>query len=129
MGRIRTDIRVDGRAWWTLFDSGAENTYITEDVAATLQRNVLPRKWRTKLGGKAHVVREDCRLVATVESRPIVVQAYVLAKIGVDKRAKRPFDILFGDHDMQRWGIELDLKGEKLDMSRYPDEFVEFMIA
>ncbi len=127
MGRVRTFIRVNGRDCWTIFDPGAENTYVAGSVASLLQRNKLPRKWPAKLGGKEHLVTQDCRLVAGIEGRSVVVQAYVLEQIGMDKRAKRPFEVLFGANDMQRWGIELDLKREKLDLSKYPDEFVEFV--
>jgi len=33
---------------------------------------------------------------------------------------------LIGALTMQEWGIKLDLEGEKLDMTHYPKEFVEF---
>jgi len=37
-----------------------------------------------------------------------------------------PIEILFGALAMQQWGIWLIPEQEKLDMSHYPEEFVEF---
>lgn len=128
MGRVRTEVRVNGGVCWTLFDSGAENAYIVRELGKQLDPKRLPegRRWKSRLGGRAHRIRQDCRLVAKVEGKLVMVQAYLVDVIGFDKRAKRPIEILFGAHAMQQWGIELDLKHERLDMSRYPDEFVEF---
>jgi len=96
MGRIFGIIRVDGRECRTLFDSGARNTYIVSEAAEGLLR-----------------------------ARLIEVDAYVLGEIGVDDDG-RPIDILFGALAMQKWGIRLLPEGERLDLSRYPEEFTEF---
>jgi hypothetical protein len=37
-----------------------------------------------------------------------------------------PIEILFGALAMQQWGIRLNPADEKLDLSNYPKEFVEF---
>jgi len=37
-----------------------------------------------------------------------------------------PIEILFGALAMQQWGIRLIPEQEKLDLSHYPEEFVEF---
>lgn len=34
MGRIRENIDVKGQKFWTLFDTGARNTYVVPSVAA-----------------------------------------------------------------------------------------------
>ena len=49
----------------------------------------------------------------------------VLDKIGLDEEGK-PIEVLFGALAMQEWGIRLIPEHEKLDMSHYPTEFVEF---
>ena len=51
MGRIRQAIAVDGRTCWTLFDSGARNTYVTPSVAELLKTSLTPRTIRTAPGG------------------------------------------------------------------------------
>jgi len=37
MGGIRQRIKVDGRECWTLFDTGARNTYVVPAVAKVLK--------------------------------------------------------------------------------------------
>ena len=37
-----------------------------------------------------------------------------------------PIEILFGALAMQQWGIKLNPREEKLDLTNYPEEFVEF---
>ena len=44
-------IAVDGRKCWTLFDSGARNTYVIPSVAEVLKTSETPRTIRTALGG------------------------------------------------------------------------------
>src|SRR5882762_4412993 len=51
MGCIREHIKVNGKKFWTLFDSGARNTYIVPAVAAQLVTFKLPKTFRSALGG------------------------------------------------------------------------------
>lgn len=62
---------------------------------------------------------------AEVEGRPISTHVMVIDKIGNDEDGK-PIEVLFGALAMQQWGIRPVPDEEKLDMSHYPDEFVEF---
>lgn len=52
MGRIRQSIKVDGQECWTLFDTGARNTYVIAAVAAILKTSIMTRAFRTALGGE-----------------------------------------------------------------------------
>lgn len=45
MGRVRTEIKVNGKSYWTLFDTGSENTYVTQEVAASIHPQKLPKHW------------------------------------------------------------------------------------
>ncbi len=128
MGRVRAEIWLNGRAYWTLFDSGAENTYVVPEVSKVLGARKLARPWPARLGGRRHRILEDCRLEATIGGRFIFVEAYVVDKIGIDKRSRppRPFEVLIGALAMQKWGIELNLGRERLDLAGYTKEFVEF---
>jgi len=49
----------------------------------------------------------------------------VVDEIGTDEDG-RAIEILFGALAMRQWGIRLIPDEEKLDLSHYPDEFVEF---
>jgi len=125
MGRIFANIRVGRRDCWTLFDSGAERTYVVKDVARELSRGRLKKTWSTRLGGSVHRIRQDCTLRATVEGKQLDTRAYVIDEIGHDPKGQ-PIDILFGALSMQEYQIVLDMKNEALDLSHFPKEFVEF---
>ena len=126
MGQVRTDIKVNGKKCWTLFDSGAENTYVRQEVACPLSPQKLPKTIKSHLGGKAHKITHSCRLDAIVEGKWVMVDAYIIDEIGFDKKKRQPYDILFGARAMQQWGMELNLKKEKVELPYYPEEFMEF---
>jgi hypothetical protein len=125
MERIRQNIRVSGRDCWTLFDSGARNTYVIPSVASLLMTEKLHKPFRSSLDGKVSVIQDAAMLQAEVEGHPIVTQAVVIDDIGKDEDGK-PLDILFGALAMRQWGIRLIPETEKLDLTHFPEEFVEF---
>lgn len=126
MGRVRAEIKVNGAKCWTLFDSGAENTYVTKEAARLLTTQPLPKAWKSHLGGEVHKITHSCRLDAIIKKHWVFVGAYVIDEIGFDKKKGRPIEILFGARAMQQWGIELNLKKEQVELPYYPKEFVEF---
>jgi len=118
-------IAVDGRKCWTLFDSGARNTYVTPSVAELLTTSPTPRVIHTALGGGIKETNNTAVLNAYIEGHPVSTYALVVDTIGRDEEGKA-IEILFGALAMQQWGIKLDPPKEKLDLSNYPEEFVEF---
>ena len=125
MGRIRQMINVQGRESWTLFDTGARNTYIIPKVASVLTTSELAHPIRTALGGTVQETHQTALLEAEVDGLPISTHAMVIDRIGRDDDGK-PIEILFGALAMQQWGIRLIPELEKLDLTHYPTEFVEF---
>jgi hypothetical protein len=125
MGRIRQMIAVDGRECWTLFDSGARNTYVIPAVADLLKTSTTPRTIRTALGGTIKETNTEAVLHAHIEGHPISTYALVIPSIVNDEEGT-PIEILFGALAMQQWGIKLNPPEEKLDLSNYPEEFLEF---
>ena len=125
MGRIRRMIRVDGKNAWTLFDSGARNTYVVPEVASVLTTSKLPQPTYTRLGGEIKISTLAALLVGEIEGKAIHTEAMVIDRIGTDEDDK-PIEILFGALAMQQWGIRLIPETEALDLSHYPSEFVEF---
>ena len=125
MGRIRQTIKVDGRECWTLFDTGARNTYVVPAVAELLTTLNRAEPFRTAMAGTVKESYATAILEADVEGRPISTHAMVVDEIGSDEDG-RPVEILFGALAMQQWGIRPLPDEERLDLSRYPDEFVEF---
>jgi hypothetical protein len=125
MGRIRHVMKVGGRDCWTLFDTGARNTYVVPEVASTLTTSRTARPFRSALGGEVKQTSETALLEGEVEGRRISTHAMVIDEIGRDENGTR-IEILFGALAMQQWGIRLIPEQEKLDLSHYPEEFLEF---
>jgi len=125
MGRVRQMIRVDGRDAWTLFDSGARNTYVVPEVAALLTTSKLPQPTHTRLGRETKTSTLAAVLVGEIEGKAFHTEAMVIDRIGADEDGK-PIEILFGALAMQQWGIRLVPETERLDLSHYPSEFLEF---
>jgi hypothetical protein len=125
MGRIRQAIQVRGRDFWTLFDSGARNSYIVPAVASLVPTSKVDRPFRSRLGGSVKESKETAILEAEVEGHPISFHAMVIDNIGNDDDGT-PIEILMGALAMQQWGIRLIPEQEKLDLTHYPEEFLEF---
>jgi hypothetical protein len=125
MGRVRENIEVKGQNFWTLFDIGARNTYVNPQVAKLLAPKPMPAPYRTALGGKTHEAKDAVVLDARIEGCDISTHAMVLDEIGKDEEGKT-IDILLGALAMQQWGIRPVPDKEKLDMSHYTREFVEY---
>ncbi len=129
MGRVFDELRVNGHRFLTLFDSGAVNNYITESAGKTLQSFRLHQPFLARIGGHNQRIRKACTVEGTIAGKPVLLQAMVIKSLGADRKTRRSIDLLFGAQAMQQWGIELDLKHEKLDLSRYSREFTEYTSA
>jgi aspartyl protease len=125
MGRIKQEIKVDGLVCWTLFDTGARNTYVTPAVAKVLSTVAMPRPFHTAPGGAVRETHTSAILQAEIEGHLIATHAMVIDEIGNDEDGK-PIEILFGALAMQQWGIRPIPDEERLDLTHYPKEFVEF---
>lgn len=128
MGRIRQTIQVYGQNCWTLFDTGARNTYVASNVASLLTTSKVDRPFRSALGSGIKEAKEMALLEAEVEGHPISTHAMVIDHIGGNDEDGTPIEILIGALAMQQWGIRLIPESEKLDLSHYPDEFLEFWL-
>jgi len=125
MARVRVNVVVKGKNFWALFDGGARNTYVIEEAASLLPTFELERPESVALGGRTHKVEKECLLTCLVEELPIRVRARILSEIGSDEKGKR-IEILIGALAMEEWGITPVPSEERLDMTHYPKEFVEF---
>jgi hypothetical protein len=125
MGRVRDYIHINGRKCWTLFDSGARNTYVVPEVAALLTTSRLAKPFRTALGGSVKKAKQTALLEGSIHGCAISTHAMVIDEIGKDEDGK-PIEVLFGALSMQQWGIRPIPDQEKLDLSHYSKEFTEF---
>ena len=125
MGRVRQAIKINGRECWTLFDTGARNTYVVPTVAQLLTVCKSPHAFRSALGGRVRETHTTAVLQAEIGGRPISTHAMVIDEIGCDEEG-RQIEVLLGALAMQQWGIRPIPDEERLDLSHYPEEFVEF---
>jgi hypothetical protein len=124
-GRSFAMIRVNGKECWTLFDTGARNTYVTPAVASVLQTAKARQPFKSAIGGTVKETTEPALLEAQVEGRRISTHAMVIDEIGKDEEGVA-IDVLFGALAMQQWGIRLIPDEDRLDLTHYPKEFLEF---
>ena len=94
-------------------------------VAQILKTSKLVRAYRTTLGGEVKETNTAAILHAEIEGHPITTQAFVIDNIGRDENGK-PIEILFGALAMKQWGISVVPDEQKLDLTHYPEVFVEF---
>ena len=127
MGRICQMIRVGGRDHWTLFDTGARNTYVVPEVASTLTTSRIEHPFRSALGGEVKETRQTALLEGEVEGRRISTHAMVIDEIGNDESGTR-IEILFGALAMQQWGIRPVPDEEKLAVVSTSLELAKFTI-
>src|SRR5688500_17705777 len=125
MGRIKQKIKVDGRECWTLFDTGARNTYVITSVAEILTTSAMSHAFRTALGGEVRETHTAAILEAEIEGHPIRTYSLVVEEIGKDE-SSTAIEILFGALGMQQRGIRPIPDEERLDLTHNPEEFVEF---
>ena len=125
MARVREMVNVSGRECWTVFDPEVRSTYVLNVVTHKLGGTMTPHPIRTVLGGSAKETRCTVLLQAEVQGHPISTHALIVDGIGKDEDG-RPIEILFGALAMQQWGIRPVPNEERLDLSHYPEEFVEF---
>ncbi len=125
MGRVRENIEIKGRKFWTLFDTGARNTYVVPEVAALCPTSQLASPFHSALGGKVRAASKAAVLDAEVQGCRVSTHAMVIDEIGNDEDGK-PIEVLFGAPAMQQWGIRPVPDEEKLDLSHYSKEFLEF---
>lgn len=125
MGRIRDYIEVDGQTFRTLFDSGSRNTYVTAEAARGLLQWKLAQPQRAALGGTVHTITDGCILSGMIQGLRIETHARIIPELGEDE-AGQPIHIIFGALAMQEWGIRLVPEEERLDLTHYPKEFVEY---
>jgi hypothetical protein len=127
MGRIYECVEINGKRLNTLFDSGAVRSYITRKSAqeASLKIEKLKTAFKTALGGKIQVIDEYCVVQGEIKGNPFYITSNIIDELGMDEKGKE-IKLLFGANDMQVWNINLDLKRETLDLSRFRKEFIEY---
>ena len=89
MGRIREYTKVGGKKCWTLFDSGAQNSYVAPNVARLLVTKKLSKPLRTAIGGGVKKTSTAAILETDVEGHKILPTQWSWTKLAAMKKARR----------------------------------------
>lgn len=125
MGRVYDTIVSNSKSLHSLFDTGAVHNYITKKAAEGLPVNRLSKPYTVGIGGESRTIVEVCLIDGELGGNKLFFYAPIVEELGMDERNKE-IDILFGATEMQRWNIKIDPKEEKLDLSRFRKEFIEY---
>ncbi|MBI4027768.1 MAG: hypothetical protein HY360_22470 [Verrucomicrobia bacterium] len=125
MGRVYTEIRENGHGLWTLFDTGAKNSYILRSALGSLTTHRLAQPMRVAIGGQDREFDEVCIPNAYIEGKFVNLMAYVIDQLGNDDHG-RTVEMLFGALAMQQWCIFPMPHEDRLDLSHYTGEFTEY---
>lgn len=124
MGRIYDTI-TNHRSLHTLFDTGAVHNCVTKKAAGGLSISRLPEPFRVGIGGERRNISEACLIYGELQGRKLFCSALVVEELGLDEQDKE-IDMLFGAIEMQRWNIRIDPREERLDLSGFREEFIEY---
>ena len=122
MGRVYDTVISSGKSLHTLFDAGAVHNYIITKAAEGLPVIRLSKPITLGIGGEKRNIHEACFIDGELQGNRLFYWALVVEELGQDEE----IDMLFGAIEMQRWNIKIDPKGEKLDLSRFRREFIEY---
>src|SRR5258708_685315 len=118
-GFANTSKQINGKKFWTLFDTGARNTHVVPAVASLSVTKRLSKPCKSALDGSIKKTTRGALLEAQVQGYKVLTHALVVDEIGKDEEGK-PIQILFGALAMQQWGIRPIPDEERLDMTHYP---------
>ncbi len=125
MGRIYDTIHSNSKSLYALFDTGAVHNYVTKKAARELSINQLPEPFTVGIGGETRSIHEACFIYGELQNERLFCWALVVEELGLDEQNKE-VDMLFGAMEMQRWNIRVNPGEERLDLSGFRKEFIEY---
>jgi len=127
MGRIYDTIISNNKLLHSLFDTGAVHNYVTNRAAEGLVIGSIPESFEVGLGGKTKTISKACLVTGRLQDKSFYFSANIVEDIGKDER-EQEIDVIVGAVEMQRWNIKIDPKEEKLDLSSFRKEFIEYKV-
>ncbi|HEO66089.1 MAG TPA: hypothetical protein ENI73_09505, partial [Spirochaetes bacterium] len=88
MGRIRENITIDGRNYWTLFDSGSRNNYIIQGLINDSETFSYKEPQKVHLGGQAHSIKKGYLINSLIDGKEVVGIARIIDHMGNDEEGK-----------------------------------------
>ncbi|MBL7118248.1 MAG: hypothetical protein ISS94_05650 [Candidatus Syntrophoarchaeum sp.] len=124
MGRTFKDMKIEDKAAFVLFDTGALRSYVRKEFASEV-------RWRTNLfkvgiGGYSFEIDESCALNCEIEGLGFDIEAHPIEGLGTDERGQR-IDAVIGAIGMEKWGLIPDPRTGSIDLTALRKrEFIEF---
>jgi len=125
MGRVYAEITAEGKSLHTLFDPGAVHNYIIRKKKEGFLPYTLKKSFEIAIGGERENIISACLIDGEIQGNHLFYWAFVIDDLGLDEKG-REIELLLGATEMQRWNIKIDLQEEKLDLSRFRKEFIEY---
>ena len=94
-------------------------------VGRAVESYLCDQRYDVKAVGSLDPRMDDHEIIRLAVSEKRMIVTMVIDEIGNDEDGT-PIEILFGALAMQQWGIRLIPDEEKLDLTRYPEEFLEY---
>lgn len=115
MARIVKTIDIQGQPAVTLFDSGANYTYVRSALLVQAPRITVSKPVRVLLGGQTIDITENCLFNGKIEGLDFFTSAVPVVELGAVNGHK--LDAIIGALTMEQWEIKLDPKKESLDLN------------
>ena len=125
MGRVCDTITTTNKPLHALFDTGAVHNYIAGKAAQELAPRSLSKPFDVGLGGSTRKIAQCRGKKAHIQGNHLNFWTYVIEEIGSDESGKE-INLILGAREMQVWNIRIDPKEEKLDLTRFRKEFIEY---
>jgi hypothetical protein len=115
VARIVKTIDIQGQPAVTLFDSGANYTYVRSALLVQAPRITVSKPVRVLLGGQTIDITENCLFNGKIEGLDFFTSAVPVVELGAVNGHK--LDAIIGALTMEQWEIKLDPKKESLDLN------------
>ncbi|MHA1700416.1 MAG: hypothetical protein ACTSWN_16380 [Promethearchaeota archaeon] len=97
-----------------IFDTGSERSYVKRSFLPDGTNCIKIKNFSVNLGGRRHVIKERCTLVADIDGLGFDFSAHPIVEIG--KVEKMDIGLIIGTSAMEEWDMVIDPKGQRIDL-------------
>jgi len=125
MGRTFKELKIEGKAAYVLFDTGALRSYTRKEFASGVSWRTSP--FKVGLGGYSFEINESCALNCELEGLEFDIEAHPITELGKDEYGRR-IDAVIGAIGMEKWGLIPDPRSGAIDLTALRKrEFIEYL--